>query len=125
MSRREHASEEDEPLNDTTTTLPLHSKKTVRLERKQQKKSQRKVHSDIKSFLDLPGELLVEVLSHLRPSDLFSVLRVSSFSRDFILENEVGIATSLKQRRYWVLNQCFPLPVSLVGCRSHLPIAHC
>ncbi len=121
MSRSEHTLEEDEPLNDTTTILPLHSRKTGRLQRKQQKKSLRKVHSDIKSFLDLPGELLIEVLSHLRPSDTFRLLRLTHFCRDFILENEIGIAVSLKQRRYWVLSQCFPLPIPLSDVE---PFAH-
>ena len=121
MSRKEHLIEDDEPLNDTTAVLPLHSKKTERLQRKQQKKSRRKVHSDIKSFLDLPSELLIEVLSHLRPSDVVSLLRLSQFSRDFVLENEISIASSIKQRRYWVLHQCFPLPVPLSDVE---PFAH-
>ena len=113
MSRKEATSDEDEPLNDTTAVLPLRSKKTERLQRKQEKKSRRKVHSDIKSFLDLPGELLLEVLRHFRASDVFGLLRLNQFSRDFVLENEQSIAASIKSRRYWVFNQCFPLPLPL------------
>jgi hypothetical protein len=113
MSKNEVMLKDDEPLNDTTAILPLHSKKTERLQRKQEKKSKRKVHSDIKSFLDLPGELLIEVLIHLRPSDVFGLLRVNQFSRSFVLANEHSIAASIKQSRYWVLNQCYPLPLPL------------
>ena len=121
MLTREDISSDEEPLNDTTVTLPLRSKKTERLQRKQQKKSDRKVHSEIKCFLDLPGELLIEVLGHFRPSDIFSLLRLNHFSRDFVLSNEASIAISIKQRRYWVLNQCFPLPIPLSAVE---PFAH-
>lgn len=113
MSRKGTYIDEDEPLVDTTASLTLHSKKTERLQRKQAKRSQRKVHSEIESFLDLPGELLIEVLSHLRPSDIYPIRRLNHFSNTFISSNELNIATSIKQRRYWVLNQCFPLPLPL------------
>jgi hypothetical protein len=113
MSRKGVFINEDEPLVDTTASLTLHSKRTERLLRKQTKKSQRKVRSEINSFLDLPGELLIEVLSHLRPSDIYAIHLVNNFAHNFISINETAIATSIKDCRYWVLQQCFPLPLPL------------
>ena len=112
-SRRKADQDDDELLNDTTAKLALHSKKTDRLQRRLQKKESRRVKSEIKSFLDLTPELLTEVLGHLLPSDFSALLRVSQFSRDFVLDNETAIASRIIQSRYWVLGQCFPLLVSL------------
>jgi len=106
--------DDDEPLIDTTATLPLHSKKTKRLE-KLKLKRQRKINveSVTSSFLQLPAELLSEILGYLRPSDICSVLLVSRATRDFVYQNENSIARDMVQRRYWVLSRCFPLPVPL------------
>lgn len=114
VHKQDDGSSDEEPLVDTTAALALHSKKTVRLQKRQQKKqSARKVHSDVHSFLDLPYEVLLVVLSFLPPSDIFTLLRLNQSTRKFILENEASIAHTIKSRRYWVLQQCFPLPVSL------------
>ncbi|EXJ80296.1 hypothetical protein A1O1_08438 [Capronia coronata CBS 617.96] len=113
-TRADHASSDDEPLIDTTAQLALHSKKTARMQRRQEKKqSARKVHSEIQSFLDLPPELLTLVLSFLQPSDIYSLLRLNRSMRDYVLDNENAIAEDVMSRRYWVLRQCFPLPVTL------------
>jgi hypothetical protein len=113
-NRQDDASSAEEPLVDSTAALALHSKKTARLQRRQLKKqSASKVHSDIQSFLDLPHELLSAVLSFLQPSDIFSLLRLNHSTRAFILDNEKSIANSIKHRRYWVLQQCFPSPLAL------------
>ncbi|EXJ86512.1 hypothetical protein A1O3_03463 [Capronia epimyces CBS 606.96] len=112
--RTDTASSDEEPLVDTTAALALHSKKTARLQRRHQKKqSARKVHSDIQSLLDFPSELLLLMLSFLQPSDIYSLLRLNRSMRRFILDNETAIADSIMYRRYWVLRQCFPLPVML------------
>ena len=113
-NRQDDASSDEEPLVDRTAALALHSKKTARVQRRQQKKqSASKVHSDIRSFLDLPYELLAEVLCFLQPSDIFSLLRLNHSTRTFILDNENSIAHSIKTHRYWILQQCFPLPLTL------------
>ena len=104
---------EDEPLVDTTAALALRSKKTARLERRQQKKQARKVQSDVQSFLDLPQEMVSLILSFLQPSDIFGLLRLNHSMRMFILANERSLAESITGRRYWVLRQCFPLPMTL------------
>ncbi|KIW75682.1 hypothetical protein Z517_10424 [Fonsecaea pedrosoi CBS 271.37] len=111
--RRQKASTENDPLIDTTAALALHSKKTARLQRRQQKKQARKVRSEVQSFLDLPQELLSMILSFLQPSDIFNLLRLNQSMRMFISDNERAIADDIMNRHYWVLRQCFPPPVSL------------
>ncbi|KAH8815713.1 hypothetical protein F5884DRAFT_852176 [Xylogone sp. PMI_703] len=112
--RPDESCSDEEPLVDTTAALALHSKKTARLQRRQQKKQlARKVHTDIHSLLDLPYVVLLEILSFLEPSDIFTLLQLSRSTRAFILDNETSIATTIKNRRYWVLNQCFPTPLPL------------
>lgn len=104
-----------EPLIDTTAKLALNSKKTLRLQRRADKKQAiRKAHSHgIQSFLDLPPELLLGVLGHLLPSDVMRLLVLNTAMRKFILENESIVAEEIIYRRYWILRQCFPLPVSM------------
>ncbi|EXJ71969.1 uncharacterized protein A1O5_04471 [Cladophialophora psammophila CBS 110553] len=111
--RRHKTVAENEPLVDTTAALASHSKKTARLQRRQQKRQARKVHSDVQSFLDLPQELLSIILGFLQPSDIFNLLRLNQSMRAFILNNERSIAEEILNRRYWILRQCFPPPVSL------------
>ncbi|KIX97959.1 uncharacterized protein Z520_06037 [Fonsecaea multimorphosa CBS 102226] len=111
--RRQKVVAENEPLVDTTAALALHSKKTARLQRRQQKKQARKVHSDVHSFLDLPQELLSMILSFLQPTDIVNLLLLNKSMHMFILDNERSIADDIMNRRYWTLRQCFPPPVSL------------
>ncbi|RVX68802.1 hypothetical protein B0A52_07688 [Exophiala mesophila] len=104
-----------EPLVDTTAALTLTSKKTLRLKRRQEKKqSQKKAFShDVHSFLDLPGDLLIAVLSYLKPSEIYLLLQLNHATRRFIQDNIFSITTQVMKRRYWVLKQCFPVPVAL------------
>jgi hypothetical protein len=110
-----------EPLIDTTAKLSLNSKKILRLRRRAEKKQAiRKAHSHgIHSFLDLPPELLLGVLGHLLPSDVSQLLVLNTSLRSFILGNESAITEEIIKRRYWVLRQCFPLPVTL----DHVPVS--
>lgn len=102
----------DEPLVDTTEALAKNSKKLARLQKKTQKK-QAKASFKVHNFLDLPAELLQEILGHLRPSDVRRVALINTATRGFILQNEASIAKDIIERRYWVLRRCFPLPVAL------------
>lgn len=112
-SRKTRLLDEDEPLVDTTVALPLRSKKILRLKRKavdkQKKAAQRPPTTNM---MDLPPELLQEVLGHLRASDMFQLLLVNRSIRGFILEHEKSIARDIIRRRYWVLSRCFPLPLA-------------
>ncbi len=104
--------DEEEPLVDTTAAIPLRSKRTERLQKRQQKRSKKNAaHSDITSFLELPSELLLEVLSFLRPSDVFILMRINRSTRDYVEQNEQIISESINNWRYPILAKCFPLPV--------------
>lgn len=106
--------DDDEPLVDTTEALLLKSKKTERLQKRQQKKLKKTtVQSDTKSFLELPHELLHEVLSYLLPSDIIQLQRLNKATAAFIEDNENVIARDIIRRRYWVLARSLPLPVPL------------
>lgn len=106
--------DDDEPLVDTTESIPLKSKKTERMQKRQQKKLKKTtVTSETKSFLELPPELLQEVLGHLRPSDIFRLLRLNKSTRDFVLGNESLIAKDIIVYRYHTLARSFHLPVPL------------
>jgi len=116
---------EDEPLVDTTTAIPKNSKKTRRLQR-QQKKKEAKSSEKVQNFLQLPGELLMEILGHLRPSDVFQLSRLNKATREFIEDYEVSIANDIIEQRYWVLRRCFVLPRLLadVDSRSQAALFH-
>ena len=108
--RRPHPAH-DEPLVDTTEKMTLRSKRTERLQKKIQKKEGKRLHSTINSFLDLPSELLVEILTYLRPSDLFLLMRVNRSANKFIETHENTISGAVINRRYSILSKVFPLPV--------------
>lgn len=113
-AKKPAAVDDDEPLVDTTESIPLKSKKTERMQKRQQKKLKKTtVTSETKSFLELPPELLQEVLSYLRPSDIFRLLRLNKSTRDFILDNESLIAKDIVVHRYHTLARSFHLPVPL------------
>ena len=122
-SRKAPIQDDDEPLVDLTEALALKSKKTDRKKKQQQKKLERiekkRVKSDVKSFLELPPELLEEVLSYLRPSDIFRLLRLNRSTRDFVLDNEQSIAKDIIRRQYWVLYRCLQVPVALEKVDHH------
>lgn len=102
--------EVEEPLVDNTAKLSLHSKKT---ERQQKKKIQKITNkSTALNLADLPGEIMIEVLSHLSVADVFRFGRVSRMLREFVTRHEKTIAKNIIRARYWILHRCFPLPVA-------------
>jgi hypothetical protein len=103
--------DDEEPLVDTTATLQLHSKKTERMQKRLQKKSKKKPPPKPQSFLDLPSELLLDILTYLRPSDLFRLQRLNRTTNSFIQGNEATISREIIKTRYSILAKCFPLPV--------------
>ena len=103
--------DDEEPLVDTTAALQLHSKKTERMQKRLEKRSKRKPATKPQSFLDLPSELILDILTYLRPSDLFRLQRLTKPMQAFIRENEPTIARDLIKTRYSILAKCFPLPV--------------
>jgi len=103
--------EPEEPLVDTTTAIPLRSKRTERLQKKRHLKD--KASKQHATWWDLPSELVINILTLLRPSDVFILSRVNQPLRQFILQEEAGICREILARRYAVLSKCFPLPVLL------------
>ncbi|KAI0150613.1 hypothetical protein GGR57DRAFT_472091 [Xylariaceae sp. FL1272] len=103
---------EDEELGvvvDKTEALALHSKRTERSRRKQQRKA--KKEKDSGDLLGLPYELLMEILSLLRPSDLFVLQRTSKSFYNFLSQQQTSLGRSIKSYRYSCLERCFRLPV--------------
>lgn len=92
--------------------LHVHSKRTERLRKKQQKK-QKKPLVGARGILDLPYELILGIFALLRPSDLFRLARVNRDLHDFITRQEVVLASNIVTWRYPCLAQCLRLPVPL------------
>jgi hypothetical protein len=103
--------DDEEPLVDTTAALQLRSKKTERMQKRLEKRSKRKPATKPQSFLDLPSEIILDIFTYLRPSDLFRLQRLTKPMQAFIRENEPTIARDLIKTRYSILAKCFPLPV--------------
>jgi hypothetical protein len=103
--------DDEEPLVDTTAALPLHSKKTERMQKRLEKKSKKKPSPKPQSFLDLPSELLLDILTYLRPRDIFTLRRLNHLTKSFIASNEATISREIIRTRYSILAKCFPLPV--------------
>ncbi|KAG4437319.1 hypothetical protein IFR05_007215 [Cadophora sp. M221] len=98
----------EEPLIDTTAAIPLHSKRTERRQKKRHLKE--KASKQHATLWDLPSELVTDILSLLRPSDIFRLLRVNHPLREFVLQEEARLCRKIVAKRYAVLSQCFPLP---------------
>ncbi|KAI1207848.1 uncharacterized protein F4807DRAFT_462291 [Annulohypoxylon truncatum] len=97
-------------LEDKTEALTLHSKRTERARKKQAKKV-KSTKSQSQNLLDLPYELVLDILALLQPSDIFNLQRVSRAFRDFIVQDERRIARSITSWRYVCLEKCFRLPI--------------
>jgi hypothetical protein len=99
------------PLEDKTVVIPLHSKRTERILRKRATQCRNK--QDQTGFIQLPTELVLDVLELLRPSDVFSVSLVNRRLHSLVSANANAIGDEIIQRRYRILARCFPLPALL------------
>ncbi|KAI1136407.1 hypothetical protein F5Y05DRAFT_107718 [Hypoxylon sp. FL0543] len=110
--RKVDAPEDEElgVLEDKTEALALRSKRTERARKKQAKKAT-KPNRQSQDLLSLPYELVFEILSLLRPSDIFNLQRVSRVFHRLILGDETQIARGITSWRYACLESCFRLPV--------------
>ncbi|KAG9246105.1 hypothetical protein BJ878DRAFT_312430 [Calycina marina] len=112
MHFHEPAEDEDlQPLVNLTENLQIISKRSTREEKKRQRKE--KARKNRLSLLDLPSELVVDILGHMLPRDVFVLSRVSQSVRRFVQENEERIAGEVIGSRYMVLKRCFQLPLRL------------
>jgi len=104
--------EGETPLIDTTASLDLHSKKTYRLQKRHIQKTHR---AELKAatkttLLNLPTELLLNVITCLQPSSILRLSRTSHSLQSFISTNADAIAKDVIKYRYSILAHCFPLP---------------
>jgi len=108
----QHGNGESDLLVDLTATLSLHSKRTERqhkrLERAKKKKENR---GKIPTLLDLPYDLFMIVICHLRPSDIFNLARANKSLHQFVVQEEETITKAIVSWRYPILEKCFRVPV--------------
>lgn len=91
-------------------TLKVFSKKSERQRKKQLKRGNKAIFS--LTLLDLPFDVLIHVVSYLRPSDVFRLSRTCHPLHSFLLEEHPSrIARSIIQWRYSCLEKCIRLPV--------------
>ncbi|KAF3761414.1 hypothetical protein M406DRAFT_265445 [Cryphonectria parasitica EP155] len=63
---------------------------------------------------DLPIDILIQITSYLRPSDVFRLARTSRALHNFLLQNDhtaALVAHAIIHRRYPILEKCIRLPV--------------
>ncbi|KAI1129729.1 hypothetical protein F5Y10DRAFT_237495 [Nemania abortiva] len=100
-------------LEDKTEALVLNSKRMERIRKKQTRKAM-KVKGSPQGFLSsLPYELVMEIFTLLKPSDLFRLQRTSKPLRNFVISQEARLARAVIKWRYSCLERCFRLPVLL------------
>jgi hypothetical protein len=105
---------QEEPLVDLTLKLQPRGKRIERLQKRLDKKNEKKKGSgEPKRLLDLPLEIFREIISHLQPSDIFRLARVNKPLNEFVTQQDANIAKSVISWRYPVLEQCFRIPVPL------------
>ncbi|KAF2664439.1 hypothetical protein BT63DRAFT_429212 [Microthyrium microscopicum] len=100
--------QEDE-LIDLTQKLVLRSKRTERLLKRAKVKA-KKPRTGIATIHDLPAELLLDILTWSRPSDVLALSQTCKWFQDFISHEEATIAKSIIRWRYPCLEKCFRLP---------------
>ncbi|KAI1099452.1 hypothetical protein F4804DRAFT_83425 [Jackrogersella minutella] len=96
-------------LEDKTEALTLRSKRTERAKKKQAKKI-KKTNQPL-DLLSLPYELVLDILTLLRPSDIFNLQRVNRAFHELIVNDELRITRAITSWRYVCLEKCFRLPV--------------
>ncbi|KAJ4325909.1 hypothetical protein N0V84_003295 [Fusarium piperis] len=100
-----------EVLIDNTEALILRSKKTNRQKKKLERKTMKEAAKP--HLLALYPELMLEILSHLRPSDIISYQQTCQSAKAFVEQHETSITKHIISFRYSVLEKCFPKPVFL------------
>lgn len=115
-SGREDTKTVNKPSRDRVAndgSLTVYSKRSERRRRKQQLK-QNKPRGEVRSLLDFPFDIIVLVLSFLRPSDVFRLSRTCRPLNTFLLEEHAAlISRSILQWRYSCLVKAVRLPVLL------------
>ncbi|KAI0599631.1 hypothetical protein F4775DRAFT_549191 [Biscogniauxia sp. FL1348] len=100
-------------LEDKTEALTLRSKRTERLKKRQTRKAQEKSVKRSHDLLNLPYELVLNVLVFLGPRDIITLQRVNKTFHAFIAQEEHTIVRVINAMRFQCLEKCFRLPVLL------------
>ncbi|KAF9873730.1 F-box domain-containing protein [Colletotrichum karsti] len=103
----------DSDLVAATGNLKIRSKRTERLKRKLLKKSSKKSNTASVHLLDLPNEVLIDVVLYLLPSDIFRLSRTCHEIHQLVKHNESFLAKEIIAARYPILEKCFRLPIPL------------
>ena len=107
-----HISESDsdgvEPLEDKTAALALKSKRTERQRRRQVVRDKKR--DAMVSLSKLPTELLLEILVHAWPRDVFSFGLTSRRFHALVAAHSSVLGDAIIGRRYALLAHCFPTP---------------
>lgn len=103
-----HESDDEEPLDDKTAALQLHSKRTER-QKKQKAKRDRKRDAII-NLTKLPTELIIESLTYLRPGDVLRFSQTNRRFRSLVGANANVIGNAIIHQRYTLLARCLVLP---------------
>ena len=91
-------------------SLTVYSKRSERRRRKQHQHHS-KLSGEQRSFLDLPFDILINVLAFIRPSDIFRLSRTCRTLNAFLLQDHPAlVARTIIQRRYSCLERCIRLP---------------
>lgn len=106
-----NVSDDEEPLEDTTVAIPLRSKRTERMQRRKATRDKRQKEKP--SLLNLPVELLLDILELLTPSDVFSFSLVTRRFHRLVSTNASALGDEIIKQRYALLAKCLPLPVPL------------
>ena len=110
--RTTYSSDDEEPLEDRTAALQLHSKRSERQRKKQTKRDEKR--EAVVNLSKLPTELLLECLKLSLPGDVLNFGHVNRRFRSLVRANANVIGDSIIGQRYTILAQCFPLPKLLV-----------
>ncbi|KAF2031737.1 hypothetical protein EK21DRAFT_62407 [Setomelanomma holmii] len=103
-----HASDDDEPLEDTTAALTLHNRRTERLQRKRVTRDKKR--DAIVTLAKLPTELILESLKCLESRDVFRFSFTNRRFSSLVNANASVIGDAIIASRYTILSQCFPTP---------------
>jgi hypothetical protein len=104
-------------------SLKVYSRRTERQRKKQIKKLSKEMvdhHPPKPGIFALPYEIIVDILSLLRPSDLFRLSRTSHALQEFVTEQQGTLAHNIITWRYPSLQKCLRPPVLLDNVDSSL-----
>ncbi|GKT48278.1 uncharacterized protein ColSpa_08459 [Colletotrichum spaethianum] len=91
-------------------SLNVRSKKTERMKRKLQKKTAKSSCRQPTHFLHLPNEILVSIMMHMLPSDIYKIGQACHTLRELVKHSEALLSRYIISTRYSVLERCFRLP---------------